>query len=345
MRLFKLHEGVAIAERREDIFVGHLDRHVLFTDKSCKSIVRELVTWSDFSRIQQNTSASNSEIQKVLSILDTGGLLSHREMKTPHTKITISNFNEIGQLLTSYLLEMGCAVTTSDEGLVRMSDVHGQLIKLEHVGVSYREVIAMQRREIINSGNHQGHDSMSVTTHDESHDSQRHEESLMIITAYPEPELLARLMESGTQYLCIMLTPSGVMVGPWVKPGFSPCFHCIELHHSDQDDQWQSVAATLFGQRHQRLAPGRALIAAALIMEMDIFWKESEITHQNLVETSHFSFSARSVQPAFSPFSPFSPSASGSQLRAPHCEIATRSWPFHPECSCHWARARSTRAS
>lgn len=327
MKLFKLKEGVVIVERRDDIFVGHLDRQVLFTNKSLKSILRELSGWSDLTRIERATGAPIAEIHDVLLTLHSVQFLSQSSMQSLATKITISHFNEIGRLLASHFLEMGFSVATSDEAVVDMSDVRGQLIQIADVGLSYREILAAQRREIINSGNHE---ILNLTGAERI--SEERSRSLMIVTTYPEPEFLAHLMEKGTEYFCVVATPSGVVLGPWVKPGLTPCFHCIELHRSDQDDQWQKVATELFAQRRERLAAGHAFAAAGLVIGMEELWNQSEITHgehekpEIFLQTSHFLFTSRP----------------GHAMAG--CEVIHRTWPFHPECSCHWSKASSTRA-
>ena len=329
MKEFKLQNCVIIVERDEDIFVGHLDRQAHFADRAAKSILRELLHWSDLESIERSTGAPLPEIHKVIFALQSNQLLTHRYQKRPAKEIIISHFNEVGALLASYFTEMGFVVSTIDDRSVTMADVRGQLLRLSDVGLSYQQILAAQRRELINSGNSERANYSSNPNHSERMCSgeEGRADTFMIVTAYPEPELLAQLMEDGTEYLCILTTATGVQVGPWVKPGYSPCFHCIELHLSDLDPHWQLVAATLFAHRYQRLEPAHALAAAALLLVMDGFWNGSEISHGDHARIRHHAFS-----PGLAP------------ALAGNVESEQR-WPFHPTCSCHWMRIGSTRAS
>jgi bacteriocin biosynthesis cyclodehydratase domain-containing protein len=47
-------------------------------------------------------------------------------------------------------------------------------------------------------------------------------------------------------HLAIWVRDGTVVVGPLVRPGYSTCLNCIDLHRSDRDPDWRAVAAQLY---------------------------------------------------------------------------------------------------
>mgnify|MGYP003346211328 FL=1 len=189
-----------------------------------------------------------------------------------------------------------------------ISDVRGQFIRVSDVGLSFKEILAAQRREVRNSSQENFTPQIN-----------NNPRTLVILTAYPEPELLASLMSEGLEFISALATPFGALIGPLVKPGISPCFHCVELERSDRDSNWQKIAATLFMERNQKVAMPFAFLAVALLTQFLPGFQESEIPHQMLGATLSLVI-GDSRQPASEP------------------SIAStwEKWRFHPACSCHW---------
>ena len=320
----KIKAGIIIVKRSDGIFVGHLHDHEIFTNEAVLPILRMLREWISIEQLFAMQGDELATITSVVSRLEKRNFLDKSGALTSKPTLIISHMNELGTLLSSILIEKGFDIMTIDTRSSQISDVRGQFIRISDAGESFPEIIASQKREIRNSGNQEcafineqsdSHSNSSALMAQNSSPRRR----LVLITTYPEPELLAELMETQTDYLCAFTTPNGAIIGPFVRPGTTPCFHCMELTRSNSDSQWQKVAATLFTERFAKLEMVNALLAAALLIKKITSVLEGELPHDNFAESLVFS------------------SCEGQQ--APDLgllEHRSRSWGFHPECSCHW---------
>ncbi len=50
-------------------------------------------------------------------------------------------------------------------------------------------------------------------------------------------------------HLAVIFGESSVTVGPLVRPGFSACIRCVELHRVDADPAWSAIAPQVWGKR------------------------------------------------------------------------------------------------
>ena len=63
------------------------------------------------------------------------------------------------------------------------------------------------------------------------------------------------LMSAGIVHLSVVVREADVVVGPLVRPGLAPCLRCLDLHRTDADRRWPTLAAQLVD---VRAAPGTA---------------------------------------------------------------------------------------
>lgn len=310
----RIREGAVIIERNDGIFVGHLDKSIIFPNKEVKPLLHLLREWVSVEELMSSNSDQAGDIFELVTRLQASELLTNKPAHPRINKFIISHMNEMGMLLAPLLIESGASVTTLDSRGSKISDVRGQYLRISDIGQSYKEIIAAQKREIRNSGALEPFPLFSTKTVSalDSEDVTDLDNTLVIITTYPEPELLASLMSDGIDHFCAITTPTGGQIGPYVRPGVSPCFFCVELGRSDRDQNWQNVATSLFLQRHDRVAMAPALLTTSFVAELLLSGRESEIPHDHLVTTTSHSFYSRE---------------------------ATENWGFHPECSCTWGRS------
>jgi hypothetical protein len=320
----KIKTGVITVKRSDGLFVGHLHDHEIFSNENVLPMIRALREWRSIEQLLQEHADDLPTLTNLISRLEEKNLLEKSCAPSAKQALIISHMNELGTLLSAVLIEKGYDVSTRDTRSSQICNVRGQFIRISDAGESFQEIVASQKREIRNSGNQehspiteQSHSQVKSRTLMSKNQSQRH--TLVLITAYPEPELLAELMEAGSDYFCAITTPNGGILGPFVRPGVTPCFHCIELAQSCTDGQWQKVAATLFIERFAPLEMANALLTTALLIEKIKYLLEGELPHDNLAETTDLSFSNRQHAPEIG-------------LVAEQ----SRRWSFHPECSCHW---------
>ena len=311
VKQIRIRSGVAVIDRGADIYVGHLQRNLIFNDRDVILILRQLREWITCEKLLKSNTDQPGMIFEVITRLDEAGLIEKREYSANGLELIITHMNEVGTLLAPLLLQHGFSVSTLDSRSATAADVCGQFLRMSDIGESFKDVIVAQQRELRNSGKNANALGQSVVN----------SKKLVLVTSYPEPELLATMMADGYEYLCAMATPFGAVLGPRVKPGITPCFFCIELWRSELDDQWQKVAASIFMARNEPVPMSSALLTAAAAVEFLVPTIYSEIPHENLGTTYSLIFE------------------SGERPHStPSITSANQRWAIHPECSCHWGR-------
>ncbi len=350
----RIKPGVLIMERRDGLFIGHISDQLILPDLKFRALLRALHDWQSINcLVERNHDISVREINTLIEQLHAKYFLEKRMLNVLPKEIVISHMNEIGLAIAPLLLEEMFQVSTLDKRLVHLKDVRGAFVRVANQRDSFDNILASQFRELINSGNLKAdskrgsynamqpphlvsgqRESVSESVGGvESVGSVKgfdsfgiHENSLVLITTYPEPELLAFLMEHQITHLFVSATALGALIGPLVHPGVSPCFHCIELHRSERDPQWQSVALTLFSDRMEQVPMANAHLTSALTAEFIRSLAVNTRILEHVGRTSAFSLQSAT-------------SDTGWGIRE-----EGHTWSFHPECSCHWKGALSTRA-
>lgn len=123
------------------------------------------------------------------------------------------------------------------------------------------------------------------------------------------PELHGHWLRRDVPHLPVVLTDSGVVVGPVIRPGAGPCLHCLELHRRDADSAWPAIATQLLGRRSLVESATAASEVAALVAR--VVFGELE------VEGGGFADAATSIR-----------------LDATTGDRTTTEWAVHAECGC-----------
>lgn len=90
---------------------------------------------------------------------------------------------------------------------------------------------------------------------------------LAVVTGSPCPadgRLVEELLRSGVPHLFARVRDTTGLVGPLVLPGRSSCQRCHDLHRTDRDPAWPSIAAQLTGSGRQRADACDVVLAAAV---------------------------------------------------------------------------------
>lgn len=74
---------------------------------------------------------------------------------------------------------------------------------------------------------------------------QRPDVILHVARGAADPATGVALVASGATHLSVVLREADATVGPFVMPGAGPCLRCLDLHRTDVDDAWPTVAAQL----------------------------------------------------------------------------------------------------
>jgi hypothetical protein len=133
-----------------------------------------------------------------------------------------------------------------------------------------------------------------------------------------------RLLAADVPHLSVVVREAGLVVGPLVLPGGSPCLRCLDLHRTDRDPTWPRLLAQL---------PGRA--TAADVGETASSRLGAALAAlQVLAHLDGLGAPARPTPPA-------PPAAVGATLEVdlPDGLVSRRAWTLHPACGCSWPAA------
>jgi bacteriocin biosynthesis cyclodehydratase domain-containing protein len=128
-----------------------------------------------------------------------------------------------------------------------------------------------------------------------------------------DPRQVRDLHEAGVAHLTVRLRDGAGLVGPLVIPGQSSCLRCADLHRSDRDAAWPTLAAQLRG------TPGRADRATLLATAALALAQVDAVM--------------RAVRGNADPAPPATLSAT-LEVDVATGSIVSRRWPRHPRCSC-----------
>ena len=77
-----------------------------------------------------------------------------------------------------------------------------------------------------------------------------------------DPIAYAPLLDAGRSHLSVVIGEARIRVGPLVDPGRTACLHCLELHRTDADPAWPTVAAQLAADGSRTLRDEETTVAA-----------------------------------------------------------------------------------
>ncbi|MFT4044523.1 MAG: hypothetical protein QM673_15300 [Gordonia sp. (in: high G+C Gram-positive bacteria)] len=143
---------------------------------------------------------------------------------------------------------------------------------------------------------------------------------LVILTDYlvHDPMVVGTLIREATPHLQVQMRDGIGVFGPLVLPGLTTCLHCIDLHRTDLDPSWPTLATQLVRVRgHGSAAAVRA--TAALVHE----------------HVEHLATAVRNTAVRTATHST-PPQLIGRtlELHANPTRITTKEWERHPLCPC-----------
>ena len=134
--------------------------------------------------------------------------------------------------------------------------------------------------------------------------------SLVISIGRPKPEMSKNWLQIGMPQLYIDFEhPGSMRIGPFVRPGYGPCYNCIDL---TEGENGRSVLATNLGSDEPKLELATPLVftgAGAIAAEVARF-----------AATGKSDLHKKSIQISLSDF--YAP------------QVTT--WERHPRCGCNW---------
>lgn len=128
-----------------------------------------------------------------------------------------------------------------------------------------------------------------------------------------DPRMLRDLHDAGVAHLPVRVRDGTGLVGPMVIPGVTSCLHCADLHRSDRDAAWPTVAAQL---RNTVATADRATVLATAALAL------AQVDTVIRAVRGH-------VDPA-----PPSTLSTTLEFDVAAGSITARHWPRHPLCPC-----------
>jgi bacteriocin biosynthesis cyclodehydratase domain-containing protein len=120
-------------------------------------------------------------------------------------------------------------------------------------------------------------------------DARRRPDLVLLTDAVvPDPSLVDVLIADGVPHLPVHIRDGVGIVGPLVIPGVTSCLHCADLHRSEIDRCWPSIATQLAGRPQQAdLAAVAATAGFAAAQALDTLrWSRSAHTRPRAWNTS-----------------------------------------------------------
>jgi bacteriocin biosynthesis cyclodehydratase domain-containing protein len=128
-----------------------------------------------------------------------------------------------------------------------------------------------------------------------------------------DPRQVRGLHEAGIAHLTVRLRDGTGLIGPLVIPGQSSCLHCADLHRSDRDAAWPTLAAQLRGTAGSADRATLLATAALALAQVDAVMQAVR-GHPDPVPPATLSTTL--------------------EIDVRAGSIVSRQWPRHPRCRC-----------
>jgi hypothetical protein len=147
--------------------------------------------------------------------------------------------------------------------------------------------------------------------------------AVLTIVGAVDPRLADRLVRRGVPHLFAAVREGTGVVGPLVLPGLSSCQRCHDLHRTDRDPAWPSIAAQLSGTASQATTPCDVVLATtvaahAALQVLAFLDGDRDGTARDRLPTVDGTL----------------------EIARADGWVRRRSWSRHPLCGCSWPGAR-----
>jgi hypothetical protein len=217
--------------------------------------------------------------------------------------VAVHGAGRVGATLAALLAAAGIGtVVVEDAGAARPADLAPGGLPVASLGARRQDALAKALRLVT--------PSVRTTAPDRPPD-------VVVLSrdsGVADPRHGERLVRMGVVHLYAAVCDVTGVVGPLVLPGRSSCLRCHDLHRTDRDPAWPSLAAQLSGGGRDRVAACDVVLATAVA------------AHAGLQLL------------AFVDGDPRPPAVDGTlEIAQADGRVRRRSWVTHPACGCGWA--------
>ena len=220
--------------------------------------------------------------------------------------VLVSGAGRVGASVVTLLASAGVgALVVEDAGATQAVDTAPAAAAPEDVGSRRQDAAVRAARRVA--------PSLRTTL-----PADRSAPDLAVLATGPGADLglAERMLRAGVPHLFARVRETTGLVGPLVLPGRSSCQRCHDLHRTDRDPAWPSIAAQLSGASRQRAAGACDTVLATAV-------------------AAHAALQAL----AFLDGDPAPPAVDGTlEIAQADGRVRRRSWAVHPACGCSWGR-------
>jgi bacteriocin biosynthesis cyclodehydratase domain-containing protein len=204
-----------------------VDAHALHIARATEPTRRRLAT--ECAAIALRTGPE--ELNRTAHQVPTANLVMHRRLRA---HVLVTGTSRLAVPIASILAASGIGhITVEQEGITRPFDAApaGLLPTDTHRPRGIAAVDALRR----------------VAPDVEINRPPRGRATFAVLVGFSAPASLTAYAYGSRRlaHLAVWIRDGTVVVGPLVRPGYSTCLNCVDLHRSDRDPDWRAIAAQL----------------------------------------------------------------------------------------------------
>ncbi len=222
--------------------------------------------------------------------------------------VTVHGAGRVGASIVTLLASAGVGgLAVEDTATSRLADVAPAGLAIDDEGARRQDAALRAARRV----------APSVRTRPRPSD--RPDIAVLSVVGAVDPRLADRLVRRGVPHLFAAVREGTGVVGPLVLPGRSSCQRCHDLHRTDRDPAWPSIAAQLAGTASHATAPCDVVLATTVA------------SHAALQVLAFLDGAGDTAEPERLP------TVDGTlEIARTDGRMRRRSWSRHPLCGCSW---------
>ncbi len=220
--------------------------------------------------------------------------------------VTVHGAGRVGASVVTLLAAAGVAgLAVEDGATTRLADAAPAGISIDDEGARRQDAALRAARRV------------APSVRPRLRMPERPDIAVLTVVGATDPRLADRLVRLGVPHLFAAVREGTGVVGPLVLPGRSSCQRCHDLHRTDRDPAWPSIAAPVSGTATQVPTPCAVVLAttvAAHAALQVLAFLDGEASARDRLPTVDGTL----------------------EIAREDGRVRRRSWPRHPLCGCTW---------
>ena len=291
--------GLGLERWRTGEILGLLTRAGVLDDGSADRTVLRTLDQRERERLAPDLAAASLAVDS-----NDGGAAALAGRR--NSVVSVHGAGRVGASVTSLLAAAGVGgLAVEDAGTARLADAAPAGISIDDEGARRQDAALRAARRVA--------PSVRARLRPPEHP----DIAVLAIVGALDPRLPDRLVRRGVPHLFASVREGTGIVGPLVLPGRSSCQRCHDLHRTDRDPGWPSIAAQLAGTASQSTAACDVALATAV--------------------AAHAAMQVLAFLDGDGPAREQLPAVDGTlEIARTDGRVRRRSWARHPLCGCAW---------